>query len=273
MRDLTRWTPAAVLAVGCLLNSALIGRRVDSTPLRAPVGTVAPALLGARGTDDTVDAEQRKVAGMSSYMLREYQPVDYPPFSVYVGYYDEQHQGKTIHSPKNCLPGAGWEPVEAGTMTIATPDGPVTVNRYRIAGNGSQALVYYWYQGRGRVAHDELRIKYELLRDATLRGRTEEALVRIVVMLSADDVAGADQIARDAVPVLVHDVNAVMPTFCRALRLVAGAASAVRRPALRLLRAGPQRPVAHSLAIPSAPPKRSPPPAGNPRSTSSAPPP
>jgi EpsI family protein len=98
-------------------------------------------------------------------------------------------------------------------MTIATPDGPVTVNRYRVADGGSQALVYYWYQGRGRVAHDELRIKYELLRDATLRGRTEEALVRIVVTLSGDDIAGADKVARDVVPTLVHDMNGVLPTF------------------------------------------------------------
>jgi EpsI family protein len=213
MTDRTRWIPAIVLAAGCLLNSALIARRVDSTPLRAPVATVAPTLLGARGTDDTVDAEQRKVAGMSSYMFREYLPEGYLPFSVYVGYYDEQHQGKTIHSPKNCLPASGWDPVEAGAMAIATPDGPITVNRYRIANGTAQALVYYWYQGRGRVAHDELRVKYELLRDATVRGRTEEALVRIVVELKGDDVAGADRIARDVAPLLVRDVYAVLPTF------------------------------------------------------------
>lgn len=213
MSSMQRWIPAIILASGCLLNSALIARRADSTPLRAPIATVAPVLLGARGVDDTVDTEQRKVAGMSSYMLREYQPDGYLPFSVYVGYYDEQHQGKSIHSPKNCLPGGGWEPVESGATTIATPSRPVTVNRYRIANNGAQALVFYWYQGRGRVAHDELRVKYELLRDATLRGRTEEALVRIVVMLKGDDIASADRIARDVVPTLVRQVNQALPLY------------------------------------------------------------
>jgi EpsI family protein len=213
MRDLTRWTPAAVLAAGCLLNSALMAHRVDSTPLRAPIATVAPILLGARGTDDTVDAEQRKVAGMSSYILRSFAPVGFAPFSVYVGYYDEQHQGKTIHSPKNCLPGGGWDEVESGTITVATPEGPVTVNRYRIANAASQALVYYWYQGRGRVAHNELRVKYELLRDATLRGRTEEALVRIVVMLNGEGPTDADHVARETVPLLVHEVNQVLPLY------------------------------------------------------------
>ncbi len=129
------------------------------------------------------------------------------------GYYDEQHQGKSIHSPKNCLPAGGWEPVQSGSTTIETPTGPVTINRYRIANGGSHALVYYWYQGRGRVAHDELRVKYELLRDAVVRGRTEEALVRIVVALNGDNVDAADKIARDVVPTLVREVNTVLPVF------------------------------------------------------------
>jgi EpsI family protein len=208
-----RWVPAGVLAAGCIVNSTLISRRATSTPLRHPVSTVAPALFGAHGTDDTVDAEQRRVAGMSSYVLREYAPAGYLPFSVYVGYYDEQHQGKTIHSPKNCLPGAGWEQVDAGAMTIATPTGPVTVNRYRIANGKTQALVYYWYQGRGRVAHNELRVKFDLLRDAILRGRTEEALVRVVAVLKNDDAAAADSLARAVTPTLVHDVYAALPTW------------------------------------------------------------
>lgn len=213
MTERQRWIPVMVLVIGCALNSTLMARRADSTPLRAPIASVAPSLLGVKGVDDTVDAEQRRVAGMSSYLMRHYTPEGYLPFSIYVGYYDEQHQGKSIHSPKNCLPGGGWEPVEAGATTINTPDGPVTVNRYRIAASGMQALVYYWYQGRGRVAHDEMRVKYELVRDAVLRGRTEEALVRIVVEIKGNDAASADRIARDAVPSLVREVNAVLPVF------------------------------------------------------------
>ena len=213
MTNIRRWVPALILTAGCVLNSTLTARRANSVPLRAPIATVTPTLLGARGIDDTVDLAQQRVAGMSSYVMRHYEPADFPPFSIYVGYYDEQHQGKSIHSPKNCLPGGGWEPVESGAITLDTPDGPITVNRYLIAREGAQALVYYWYQGRGRVAHDELTVKFELLRDAVLHGRTEEALVRIVVEMKDRDVAGADRVARAAAPVLVREVNAVLPTF------------------------------------------------------------
>ena len=213
MRNVSRWIPAIILSVGCLINAALSARRAGSTPLRAPIATISPTLLGAHGVDDSVDAEQRRVAGMSEYILRHYEAEGYAPFSLYVGYYDEQHQGKSIHSPKNCLPGAGWEPVEAGETTITSPDGPIVVNRYLIANDAAQAMVYYWYQGRGRVAHDELRVKFELLRDAMVRGRTEEALVRIVVEVKDGDVTAADRIARDVVPGLVRSVNSVLPAF------------------------------------------------------------
>jgi EpsI family protein len=132
-----------------------------------------------------VKEEERKIAGMSDYTFRGFTRDSLDPgFSVYVGYYDYQVQGKTIHSPKNCLPGAGWEAVENGTRTLAVDGGrPVTVNRYFAANTEqrAQAMVYYWYQGRGRVEANEYRVKWNLLRDAAMHGRTEEALVRIVV--------------------------------------------------------------------------------------------
>lgn len=214
MLSTTRWIPAALLAVGCLLNGVVAARRVGPVELRAPLTSVGATLDGWKAVDDTVPDDVRRVAGMSSYVMRTYGPDPMTPlFTLYVGYYDEQRQGKSIHSPKNCLPGDGWEPVEAGPATIATADGDVTVNRYRVAKAGFSAIVYYWYQGRGRVAHSEFRVKYELFRDAALRGRTEEALVRIVVPVTADKVAAADSVARHLVPTLVASMDRVLPTW------------------------------------------------------------
>ena len=206
-----RWLPGGLLLAGCLLNGAIVARRSGPVPLRGPIESVAPELMGTKAIDRRVTDDVRRVAGMTSYIMREYNPPNGTPFSVYVGYYDEQRQGKSIHSPKNCLPGDGWEPVESGVATIATSSGDIVVNRYRVAKPGQQALVYYWYQGRGRVAHDEMRVKYELLRDAALHGRTEEALVRIVVPVTGTAVGPADQLARQIAPVLVSDVNRILP--------------------------------------------------------------
>ena len=46
---------------------------------------------------------------MSDYVARVYARDSVMLFSTLVSYYERQSQGKTIHSPRNCLPGAGWE--------------------------------------------------------------------------------------------------------------------------------------------------------------------
>lgn len=208
-----RWIPAGILACGTLLNTGLVAHQSGPVPLRAPIESVAPTALGSIGENIVVSDDEKRVAGMSAYMLRQYRPADYPPFTIYVGYYDEQRQGKTIHSPKNCLPGAGWEPVENRPVVITTPAGPVTVNRYQLVRDNATAIVYYWYQGRGRLAHDEFRVKFDLLRDAALHGRTEEALVRIFVPVTNAEIGAADRLARAELPALVADVNRVLPTW------------------------------------------------------------
>jgi hypothetical protein len=46
--------------------------------------------------------------------------------------------------------------------------------------------VLYWYQGRGRVESNEYAVKWNLLRDAAVRQRSDEALVRVVVPVQRD---------------------------------------------------------------------------------------
>ena len=61
----------------------------------------------------------------------------------------------------------------------------------------------YWYQGRGRIQANEYLVKWNLLRDAALRQRSEEALVRIVVPIheSVDSaLALASQVAETVIP-------------------------------------------------------------------------
>ncbi len=83
------------------------------------------------------------------------------------------------------------------------------VNRYELLNNNRRALVVYWYQGRGRVEADEYRVKWELLRDAVVRRRSDEALVRIVVPIRAGDAEGeamalAHAVAQELVPAVAR---------------------------------------------------------------------
>jgi EpsI family protein len=219
MRSLRRWLPALVLASGCALTYG--ARRQGTTPLVGSLGSLPDRLAGARGSDREIDATTRQVAGMTNYVFRVFKRDSASAFSVYVGYYDNQTTGRTIHSPRNCLPGVGWQVVESGPSTLSLPVGERTVNRYILANGPSQALVYYWYQGRGRVAWNEYRVKWELLRDAVVRGRTEEALVRIVVPIEGSSaphasdwkerVGQAERVAREAAATLIPAVDRVLP--------------------------------------------------------------
>jgi EpsI family protein len=187
---MNRYVPALVLAAGCALIFGI--REQHKVPPRMPMKSIQMPAPGYKTTDIEVDPDEQRVAGMSDYVMRMFQKDSLNGYSVYVGYYDFQQQGKSIHSPRNCLPGAGWEQVESDVRMVSTGGGTYPVNRFVLANEGQQVVVYYWYQGRGRVESNEYRVKWNLLRDAALSGRTEEALVRIVLPLDMRRVRGTD---------------------------------------------------------------------------------
>jgi EpsI family protein len=169
--------------------------------LANPLHGVLASMPGYRIEDQQLSAEERRVAGMTDYVARVYWRDTVAAFTTLVSYYDRQTQGATIHSPRNCLPGAGWEILNTGTATLSVNGVPYVVNLNLLKNQGSTAVVYYWYQGRGRVVANEYRVKWNLLRDAAVAGHTEESLVRVVVPVapaSQSDSSGSSAEARIA---------------------------------------------------------------------------
>jgi len=211
MPNWTNWLPAGVLTLGCVFTLAI--DRQHRMTLAMPLDSIPVTLAGRPGISAAIPKDQQEAAGMSSYLYRNFGS-EGEAFTIYVGYYDQQTQGKTIHSPKNCLPGSGWEELQQATTVITTTAGPATVNRYLLQNGQQRALVFYWYQGRGRVAANEYEVKWQLLRDAALRGRSEESLVRIVVWLTDTTTeAAAAEIATAVAAELIPAVTRVMPAW------------------------------------------------------------
>jgi EpsI family protein len=102
-----------------------------------------------------------------------------------MGFYGTQRQGDSIHSPLNCMPGAGWEPLSKALKTIDVPgnQGPaeIAVNRMVIGKGLDRMLVLYWYQSHGRAIASEYWSKLYLIHDAMRINRTDAALVRVIV--------------------------------------------------------------------------------------------
>lgn len=207
------WLPVAVLGIGCLLSLGVSAQIVPE--LRRPLVTALPdSLAGWPGADVAVPDEEAVVAGFTDYALRVYEASDSTAparaASVYLGYYDRQTRGRTIHSPRNCLPGSGWEALMSGPEVLEVDGQAVTVNRYILQNGDARALVLYWYQGRGRVAHNEYLVKWDLLRDAILMRRTDEALVRIVISIDSTP-EEALALAREVAVTLVPAVDQALP--------------------------------------------------------------
>lgn len=210
MRDRQKFAPAIVLAIGGLLLLSVQAQR--SMALQAPLSGVAHPVDGYASRDLEVPEDQLKVGGFTSYLNRVYMDGEREVYGVFVGFFDSQQQGKTIHSPKNCLPGGGWEPMTHDRVDVQAPGGPVQVNRYVIANKNQKALVYYWYQGRGRVAANEYLVKLDLLRDAALKRRTDESLVRLVIPVTPKmSEAQADELARRAASQLIPSLYQHLP--------------------------------------------------------------
>jgi EpsI family protein len=119
--------------------------------------------------------------------------------SLFVAYFRSQRTGVNPHSPKNCLPGSGWYPVESGVLSfeVGGRTHPVRVNRYIVAKGDSKSLVLYWYQTRDRVIASEYAAKVYLVADALRYNRTDTALVRIAVPVAGDGVEAATRLALD----------------------------------------------------------------------------
>jgi EpsI family protein len=121
--------------------------------------------------------------------------------TLFVAYFKTQRTGKTPHSPKNCLPGAGWVSSESGFMDIAVPGEakPISVNRYVVARGDNQSVVLYWYQSHNRVVASEYSAKIFTVADAIRYNRSDTALVRVVTGVNAGHVKEATENAVDLV--------------------------------------------------------------------------
>ena len=116
--------------------------------------------------------------------------------NLYAAYYGSQRKGASVHSPRTCLPGGGWQIADFAQHTVdgASVNGqPLRVNRALIKMGDAAQLVYYWFQQRGRVMTNEYLVKWYLFQDALLRGRTDGALVRLTTFVPpGGDLGAAD---------------------------------------------------------------------------------
>jgi EpsI family protein len=194
---------ALVAATGLYLTTAM---RAEEVPPREQLSTLPMTVgdwAGRREPDLTPDI--LAVLGADDYVTRSYHRSPADTIGLYIGYHGSQRQGDAIHSPLNCLPGAGWQPLEQGRTVIpvrynaadATTT-PIEVNRVVIVKGLDRNLVLYWYQSHRRVVASEYWGKVYTVLDSVRYHRTDAALVRIIVPMADDqDVESATQVGAE----------------------------------------------------------------------------
>jgi EpsI family protein len=168
--------------------------RPEIIPLRQSLDGLPMQLAdwqGRRSAD--MDQKVQDVLGLDDYVQRVYYRKNIPLVSLYIGYYESQRAGETMHSPMNCLPGSGWNPVRNERISIPVNNGEIIeVNRITIQKGNSSQVVLYWYQSHGRVIASEYMGKIYTVLDALKTNRTDAALVRIICPIPDNAPSRAD---------------------------------------------------------------------------------
>jgi EpsI family protein len=160
----------------------------EAVPLSRPLNSFPLQLQNWQGIDLPLEPRIVQALGVSDYLDRAYQSAENRPVFLYVGYYKSQRTGVSIHSPKNCLPGAGWEPVTSGRVALRLPNGErAIVNQYVVENGLRRQFVLYWYQSHGRVIASEYRGKVYMVLDSLRLNRTDAALVRVSSPIAKQD--------------------------------------------------------------------------------------
>jgi EpsI family protein len=172
------WIAAILLLAASVSLHAL--SRSEVAIARDPLSKLPYEFASWKGEERPLPSKVVQAVSVTDYTNRVYLNSERDAVSLYIGYYDSQRTGSTIHSPKNCLPGAGWEPIRSGYISVPMNGKTVAVNEYVIQRDRDKLMVFYWYQGRGRVIAGEYSGKFWMVADAISRNRTDGALVRLM---------------------------------------------------------------------------------------------
>jgi EpsI family protein len=208
---------AVILTVVLLLQAgffyAVAGRPEDVPPI-LPLAAFPNSVGGFRTVKDLpLDQDTQDLLKADDILDRVYTDRSGHQLLFFVAYFKTQRQGQSPHSPKNCLPGSGWEPISTDRLSIPVPgwDAPIVVNRYVVEKGDDKGVTLYWYQSRRRVVASEYSAKFWLVADALRYHRSDTSLVRISAPVIGSGVKDATGLAIQFVQQMFPELLKQMP--------------------------------------------------------------
>jgi EpsI family protein len=170
------------------------------TALAAPLTSIAGQLAGWSATaNEKLSDRVESTLAASSYLSREYHRGK-DELNLFIAFYEQQRAGESMHSPKHCLPGGGWEIWDYASAQVPVGSQTVKINKYFIQNGGQRLVMLYWYQSRQRIIASEYLGKFFLVKDALFEGKTDGSIVRITLTDQPGAVENGVQFATSLIP-------------------------------------------------------------------------
>jgi len=209
-----RIVTAALILQGIVFYAVAL--RAENTPTVSPLDGFPTNVAGWQMYKDVkIEQETLDVLKADDTLNRVYiNPAHDASTFLFIAFFKTQRYGQSPHSPKNCLPGNGYEPIESGVVTVAMPgrSEPVQVNRYLTARGEEKSVTLYWYQSHDRIIAGEFAARFWLIADSIRFHRSDTSLVKIVVPVRDGDADAATRTAVDFMKAvfspLVHQLPA-----------------------------------------------------------------
>ncbi len=205
------------LSLVLLLQAALyysLAYRAEHIPQTAPLSAF-PTLIGDWRTvaDVQIEPEILELLKADDTLNRVYTDSGgQTPVNLFIAFFRTQRYGQNPHSPKNCLPGNGYEQVLDRKLPVTVPvwNHPIVVNQYVVQHGENKSLVLYWYQSHNRVIASEYFARMWLVADAIRYHRSDTSIVRVVVPVHDNDLDTATGIG-------VQFIRALFPNLLKQL--------------------------------------------------------
>lgn len=198
------WNQAAFTRNLALTVAALVGAgafvhfgtsNILKVPVRANLDTLPYELEGWRSERQELSTATLEVLGADDHIVTNLLSPEGEHFNLYINYLDMQRHGHSWHSPRQCIPGGGWQITQHDIVPTTSADGKeFHFNRIIIENRGNRQLLYYWYDQRSRKIANEFVMKLLLIYDAMTLRRTDGAMIRIITPIArAESVEQADE--------------------------------------------------------------------------------
>lgn len=191
------YSVVGLLAVAALISVAI--RYGESVPLKKDLKQFPLNVGDWRGAEGAELAESVQQVLKATAYLSRYYARNQERASLFVGYYGAQRAGESMHSPKNCLPGGGWEVMDSRRVPLEIPalNKTIEVNYYWLQNDQAKQFVLYWYDTHGRAFANEYQGKLILVWESLRTGKSDGALIRVVVPYAGSSSAKAEATATD----------------------------------------------------------------------------